>query len=142
MELNSFGSVALPLSFGHYYVFVLARNGQARRRSIGMRKKKEETRRKKFSSLAFKPLDGVLTRRPRPPPCVYSHLFVLSRFQAPHMDRCFPFHLSSDLKLSDGKLLFVHLSAFFSLFSLSLGPLDDYMAKCYDFIMLIQLSFM
>lgn len=24
--------------------------------------------------------------------CVYSHLFVLSRFQAPHMDRCFPFH--------------------------------------------------
>jgi hypothetical protein len=141
MELNSFGSVSL--SFGHYYVFVLARNGQARRRSIGMRKKKEE---KEISSLAFKPLDGFLTRRPRPPPCVYSHLFVLSRFQAPHMDRCFPFHLSSDLKLSDGKLLFVHLSAFFYLFftffSLSLGPLDDYMAKCYDFIMLIQLSFM
>lgn len=23
---------------------------------------------------------------------VYSHLFVLSKFQAPHMDRCFPFH--------------------------------------------------
>lgn len=31
--------------------------------------------------------------------CVYSHLFVLSRFQAPHMDRCcFPFH-SSELEL-------------------------------------------
>lgn len=34
---------------------------------------------------------------------VYSHLFVLSKFQAPHMDRCFPFH-SSELEL-DGKLL-------------------------------------
>jgi hypothetical protein len=45
--------------------------------------------------------------------CVYSHLFVLSRFQAPHMDRCFPFH-SSELEL-DGKLLFVF----------SLGPGDD-----------------
>lgn len=26
--------------------------------------------------------------------CVYSHLFVLSRFPALHMDRCFPFHRS------------------------------------------------
>lgn len=50
--------------------------------------------------------------------CVYSHLFVLSRFQAPHMDRCFPFH-SSELD-SDGKLPFDALFVLFSLLGLAI----------------------
>lgn len=63
--------------------------------------------------------------------CGYSHLFVLSRFQAPHMDRCFPFH-SSELEL-DGKLLF---GVFAHFFVFSPGP-----GRLYGDVMTLLCSF-
>lgn len=62
--------------------------------------------------------------------CVYSHLFVLSRFQAPHMDRCFPFH-SSEMEL-DGKL-----AAFRKRF-VAISGAWRYCCLCYGFIMFTQ----
>lgn len=41
---------------------------------------------------------------------VYSHLFVLSKFQAPHMDRCFPFH-SPLWRVSLLSLVYMHVLA-------------------------------
>jgi hypothetical protein len=111
MELNSFGSRNQFLHRRlHYYVFSqLAKKAINWHEETKVRKRNEG---KEISSL----LMGKQRTREL---CVYSHLFVLSRFQAPHMDRCFPFH-SSELELD------VEICCL-AQFVFSLGP-GDYMA--------------
>lgn len=86
MELNSFGSRAAAFFFMHYYVRLAKKainwHGSKKKRSLV----------KEISSFIF---DGQKDQKQMAQQlCVHSHLFVLSRFQAPHMDRCFPFHSS------------------------------------------------
>lgn len=111
----------------HYYVFL-----QLAKKAINWYKKaKQNSEEKKEGKMKTKEISSLLMGKTQQL-CVYSHLFVLSRFQAPHMDRCFPFH-SSELDL-DGEIAVWR--CLFSLLGLAI------IWRCYDFIMLIQPSFM